>query len=658
MVAGQVNVQVGVPAATNAATTANSQPALTLQQSISTLSNQPGMGYLATLNSNAAQVNWSEVELAHKSWNYKQQGLTPEGAAIVSAVVIYFTAGTASSWGAAVGNGAAVGAGEGVALAGGGTFLTGTGATISGVVGGAATAGFTTLATQASISLINNQGDLGKTLHDLGSSQSVRNLVTAMLTGGVLQGLDLNPTGQATANSGGQQFMTQLGQNLKASAASALINTAINGGSLEDNLAQALKAGLLDTVAAQGANFIGDATANDFFTNKVAHAMAGCAVGAARTNGSCSAGALGAAIGEIAAEAYGKKPDTVQLASMVSAIAVAVAGGDASQIALGGAAGGNAAANNYLNHIRPAMLRLSERERYDAAVAACGNGDQAACGTRDELAATSRQRDRDLAQACTGATPGYCNDLKSQAIAMGNTVYTTANGFTYANSPTQTSLNVSTIGPASDPRTGSFHDTVARSTAEGLVLEVGNQALGALVGIATQGVGATTTAVTDFFASQGIAITEGTAARIASNFGREGDSFTTAAEQMVAAKNSNWLTPTGKTWWPPGSGNVPGTEFQTTLGVGTRLDRYGGTGANSTFLAPSNTPLGQRALSPTTNTAVRDEYVVLRPLPVEQSNTMPWFGQQGMGVQFDTSKEIGMTIPQLIEQGFLRKVSL
>jgi hypothetical protein len=26
-------------------------------------------------------------------------------------------------------------------------------------------------------------------------------------------------------------------------------------------------------------------------------------------------------------------------------------------------------------------------------------------------------------------------------------------------------------------------------------------------------------------------------------------------------------------------------------------------------------------------------------LPVEQSNTMPWFGQQGMGVQFDTSTQ-------------------
>jgi filamentous hemagglutinin len=46
---------------------------------------------------------------------------------IVAVVVAYFTAGAASGIGVTAGEAAAFGAGEGVALAGGGTLLTGTG---------------------------------------------------------------------------------------------------------------------------------------------------------------------------------------------------------------------------------------------------------------------------------------------------------------------------------------------------------------------------------------------------------------------------------------------------------------------------------------------------------------------------------------------------
>jgi filamentous hemagglutinin len=49
------------------------------------------------------------------------------------------------------------------------------------MVAGATAAAVTTLASQASVSLINNQGDLGQTLNDLGSSDNVKGLVTAML---------------------------------------------------------------------------------------------------------------------------------------------------------------------------------------------------------------------------------------------------------------------------------------------------------------------------------------------------------------------------------------------------------------------------------------------------------------------------------------------
>ena len=103
-------------------------------------------------------------------------------------------------------------------------------------------AGISALASQASIALINNKGDLGKTLDDLGNSASVKNLLTAIVTGGVLGGLSLNPTGLPTTGAGASEIMKQLGNNLTAGAAKAVISSVINGGSLED----ALKDGIIN----------------------------------------------------------------------------------------------------------------------------------------------------------------------------------------------------------------------------------------------------------------------------------------------------------------------------------------------------------------------------------------------------------------------------
>ena len=226
------------------------------------------------------------------------------------------------------------------------------------------------------MAVINNRGDLGAALHDLGSRANVRGLLTAIATGGVLGAMNLNPTGLPTEGAGTQKFMTQLGQNLQAGAARAVIGTAINGGSLEDSLRRNLRASLLDTMAAQGANAIGDITASgtlDAFTNKVAHAIAGCAVGAARTDtqGGCGAGAIGAAVGEMTAEAYGRRGDTVQFASMLGAIAAALGGADAQGIGVASQAGANAAANNYLSHSPYPSVRAIAAEENSRLTAAC-----------------------------------------------------------------------------------------------------------------------------------------------------------------------------------------------------------------------------------------------------------------------------------------------
>jgi hypothetical protein len=97
----------------------------------------------------------------------------------------------------------------------------------------------------------------------------------------------------------------------------------------------------------------------------------------------------------------------------------------------------------------------------------------------DALAAKSRERDADLAKACSGATPGYCNDKKAEAIAMGNKVYTTEGGFVYANSPDKGAiqkLNIATIGGISRPQ--NFNDQLSQSTADALIQGTGTVALG------------------------------------------------------------------------------------------------------------------------------------------------------------------------------------
>jgi hypothetical protein len=79
---------------------------------------------------------------------------------------------------------------------------------------------------------------------------------------------------------------------------------------------------------------------------------------------------------------------------MMAGIAAAITGGDASAINLAAAAGGNAAANNYLNH--------TENKARLAAADLCAEGDEEACKQRDTLVAMDKRRDEELKQACQG----------------------------------------------------------------------------------------------------------------------------------------------------------------------------------------------------------------------------------------------------------------
>ncbi len=244
------------------------------------LANQPGNAYLKDLVSRK-DVNWEAVKLAQESWNYKQQGLTGAGAAIIAIIVVAVTAGAGA---------AAVGA------------LGGTASTLGGSAVAMSQAAITTLATQASVSLINNGGDITKTLNELGSKDSVRGLATSIVTAGLLSqvstALNLKPDST--------YFPDRLMNNFTNTVGSTLVQTAINGGDLQNNLEKALLAGLAGALQGELASQIGksldkvDPNAYEYLFHKIAHAAAGCAT-AAVTKASCEAGAIGAGVGEIVA---------------------------------------------------------------------------------------------------------------------------------------------------------------------------------------------------------------------------------------------------------------------------------------------------------------------------------------------------------------------
>jgi filamentous hemagglutinin len=194
-----------------------------VQSQIELLSQQPGLGYLkqlmdgnAATNSNATnnnttsvtdaastnatgpKVQWQQVQLAHDNWNYSQQGLTPVGAALLSIAIAAYTGGMGMEL---LGTTTATATGTVTTLSGltlGTTTAATAGAAATATTfaaGAALNAGFSALASQAAIAMVNNGGDINKTLQQLGSDQSIKNILIAMGTAGVgvtVQGQGMN----------------------------------------------------------------------------------------------------------------------------------------------------------------------------------------------------------------------------------------------------------------------------------------------------------------------------------------------------------------------------------------------------------------------------------------------------------------------------------
>ncbi|HEZ0807299.1 DUF637 domain-containing protein [Neisseria meningitidis] len=236
---------------------------------------QPEYAYLKQLQT-AKNVDWKQVQLVYDKWDYKAEGLTGAGASIIALAVAAATGGVGAGL---------IGAAQGTTSA------------------AIANAAFTSLATQASISLVNNKGNVGKTLKELGRSRTVKNLVVAAATAGVSNKIGTS----ALANVSDKQWVNNMTVNLADAGSAALINTAVNGGSLKDNLEANILAALVNTAHGEAASKI-KGLDQHYVAHKIAHAVAGCAAAAAN-KGKCQDGAIGAAVGEIVGEALVKNTD-------------------------------------------------------------------------------------------------------------------------------------------------------------------------------------------------------------------------------------------------------------------------------------------------------------------------------------------------------------
>lgn len=104
-----------------------------------------------------------------------------------------------------------------------------------------------------------------------------------------------------------------------------------------------------------------------------------------------------------------------------------------------------------------------------------------------------------------------------------------------------------------------------------------------------------------------------------------------------------------QTYWPPNRGFL-GTPKIETLQKGTFIDRYGS--EYGSFVSPKGTPFEMRALPPEAKQKPYSVYEVIKPIDATSGKAAPWFGQPGMGTQYEFNK----SIKDLINEGVIRRV--
>jgi hypothetical protein len=120
-----------------------------------------------------------------------------------------------------------------------------------------------------------------------------------------------------------------------------------------------------------------------------------------------------------------------------------------------------------------------------------------------------------------------------------------------------------------------------------------------------------------------------------------------APESLLAAKGTTSLLP-ARSPWPGNSGFIEGTVERKFLMPGETIDRYGFGGGR--FVSPAGTPVGARALRPGTENLPFNTYQVVKPFKVNAGGVQPWFGQPGLGTQY----ELPVSVNTLLNRGIIK----
>jgi hypothetical protein len=291
-----------------------------LDESIAQLSKMPGLEYLGQLRQNP-NVDWVKVNAAYKTWDHKSEGLSGPMSALIMIAVALATAGSGAAAEAAMASATEAGASAAEVAAAGASALadTGFGASTLGLTTAgsgafavsAANAAMTTLIGTATIDLIGNKGDLGKTFAQLASTDFIKNLAIAGLSAGIGSQLDglTGLSGDAATAAKAKDYVTEAiaagKQQLLNAAVSTALQTTIGGQPLDKTLKSALQTALAQTFGQVANSAVGDVItdhAGDGWKpggveSVVLHGMVGYVQGQLG-NGKGLAGAFGAAGGE------------------------------------------------------------------------------------------------------------------------------------------------------------------------------------------------------------------------------------------------------------------------------------------------------------------------------------------------------------------------
>jgi filamentous hemagglutinin len=263
-------------------------------------------------------VDWRKVKEIHDSFKYENSGLGPASQLIIAIAL------------------AAV---MGPAMAGISTMMQSVAVNI---------------ATTATVSTVNNRGNLSRVLKDVTSKEAIKSYVVSAGSAGVAQGLNYNPGSMGFNTESYKLIAMKVG-------ADALIKTAVYGGNFKDNLASSAAGTAASIGGAIGAGKIGD-MGPDISLSKIAlHAGLGGLLAEAM-GGDFRTGAIAGGANEVLVGLLGEKllpssyvkgspeynqaqANILALSQIVGVLGATMSGGDAGTAA---AVAANATQYNFL----------------------------------------------------------------------------------------------------------------------------------------------------------------------------------------------------------------------------------------------------------------------------------------------------------------------